>query len=216
MSRATTGLTLDTLAELPEADRACAFWETDPATRRELHSAEDRIRAKEAWLSATLLEWGCCGQICHIDGIPAGYLLYAPRSYVPAADSFATSPAADDAALLMTGQVFPQFRGSGIGRVLVQATVKDLLRRRVRAVETFAARRPQTCRQQPESPCLLPAAFLRSVGFRTVRQHPSTPRLRMDLRSVVTWRAEVESAVDRLLGSLRTVSPAMTVSSEGP
>jgi hypothetical protein len=46
--------------------------------------------------------------------------------------------------------------------------------------------------------CLVPAEFLRAVGFTTVRPHPVTPRLRLDLKSTVSWREDVEAALDRI------------------
>jgi hypothetical protein len=49
------------------------------------------------------------------------------------------------------------------------------------------------------------------VGFKTQRAHGTTPRLRMDLKSALTWRDEVELALDRLLGVVR---PARHVSPE--
>ena len=36
---------------------------------------------KEAWVSAVLLEWGSCGKIAYVDGVPAGYMLFAPPAY---------------------------------------------------------------------------------------------------------------------------------------
>ncbi|NYI05413.1 GNAT family N-acetyltransferase [Allostreptomyces psammosilenae] len=48
--------------------------------------------------------------------------------------------------------------------------------------------------------CMVPADYLRAVGFRTVRTHPRSPRLRLDLRTAATWREDVEGALERLLG----------------
>ena len=45
--------------------------------------------------------------------------------------------------------------------------------------------------------------FLGSVGFKTHRAHPTTPRMRMDLRTALSWRDEVESALERLVGAMR-------------
>lgn len=53
------------------------------------------------------------------------------------------------------------------------------------------------------SGCLLPADFLRAVGFKTVRPHPHVPRLRLDLRSMVTLSAEVEAALNRLVDAIK-------------
>jgi hypothetical protein len=49
---------------------------------------------------------------------------------------------------------------------------------------------------------MVPADFLRSVGFKTVRPHPRWPRLRMELRSAMTWKEDVEAALEQLLGSI--------------
>ena len=56
--------------------------------------------------------------------------------------------------------------------------------------------------------CMLPVAWLETVGFVVVRPHPVTPRLRMDLKGAVRWREEVESALERLLGVVRPKHPA--------
>ena len=49
---------------------------------------------------------------------------------------------------------------------------------------------------------MVPADFLRSVGFKTVRPHPRWPRLRMELRSAMTWKEDVEAALEQLLGTI--------------
>jgi hypothetical protein len=51
--------------------------------------------------------------------------------------------------------------------------------------------------------CLVPVDFLTSVGFKTQRAHATTPRLRMDLRSALSWRDELEVALEKLLGAVR-------------
>jgi len=57
--------------------------------------------------------------------------------------------------------------------------------------------------QGREGNCVIPADFLTAVGFKTVQPHPRYPRLRIDLRSVLSWREEVEVALERMLGALR-------------
>jgi N-acetylglutamate synthase-like GNAT family acetyltransferase len=98
---------------------------------------------------------------------------------------------------MTTMQVMPEFSGEGIGRMLAQAVAKDLTRRGVKAVEVFGDARPGA-----EPSCMVPADFLRSVGFKTVRPHPRWPRLRMELRSAMTWKEDVEAALEQLLGSI--------------
>jgi len=50
---------------------------------------------------------------------------------------------------------------------------------------------------------VFPTDFLQAVGFGVVREHPRNPRLRLDLRSTITWRSEMEAAVERVWGAIR-------------
>jgi GNAT superfamily N-acetyltransferase len=177
------------------------FWELDPAAGERACASGAVDLEKEAWLSDTLLEWGSCGQLVYVDGVPAGHVLYAPPAYVPRSVAFPTSPISADAVLLMTGRIAPQFRGSGLGRMLVQGVARDVVRRGLKAVEAFG--RTAALAEHDPVGCLLPADFLLSVGFKTVRAHRHTPRLRLDVKSLVSWREDVEYALERLLGSMQ-------------
>jgi GNAT superfamily N-acetyltransferase len=129
---------------------------------RPLGSEEAGLQ-KEAWLSSIVLEWGQ-----------------------------AARPVSRDAVLLATLAVSPPFEGQGIGRVLLQSMARDLIKRRVRAVEAFADR-VWTGRN-----CHIPIDFLESCGFQVVREHPRYPLLRMDLRTVVRWKDAREAALEAL------------------
>ncbi len=215
MSRRLAPLTLDTLGDLPERCRSCVFWELDPVAAERAVAAGDPAFDKEAWLSSALLEWGSCGRVAYVDDVPAGYVVYAPPAFIPRSLAFPTSPASADAVLLMTGRVDPQFRGGGLGRMLVQGAAKDLTRRGVRAIEAFglaqggpgAVRRAGEGHSTPPG-CIVPADFLLSVGFKTVRPHHRYPRLRLDLKTALSWREDVEMALERILGSVR--APVLT------
>ncbi len=196
MSRRLASVTLDNLDDLPRRCRKCVFWELDPVARTRAEEAGDTEFEKEAWVSATLLEWGSCGKLVYVDGVPAGYVMFAPPAYVPRSVAFPTSPVSADAVLLMTGHVLPEFGGMGLGRMLVQGVAKDLIRRGVKAVEAFGDERWET------PACVLPAGYLRSVGFKTVRPHHRFPRLRLELKTAVSWREDVEVALERLLQSM--------------
>ena len=196
MTRRLVNLTLDNLDDVAMPCRSCVFWELDPAAEHGVRADAERAAVKEDWVAHTLLEWGCCGQLVYVDGIPAGHVLYAPPAYVPRAMSFATSPVAADAVLLMSAHVRPDFAGGGLGRMLAQGLARDVVRRGIRAVEVFGRTPIST------SACLPPVDYLRAVGFKTVRPHPTTPRLRLDIRSIVAWKEDVESAIERLLGTI--------------
>ena len=107
MTRRVVNVTLDNLDDLVPRCRACVFWELDPVAQQRSVEAGDTRFEKESWLSATLLEWGSCGKVVYVDGVPAGHVLYAPPAYVPRSVAFPTSPVSPDAVLLMTGHVLP-------------------------------------------------------------------------------------------------------------
>lgn len=205
-------VTLDSLPDLPTACRRCVFWELAPVAAQQAERAGDPAFEKEAWLSAALLEWGSVGRIAYVDDVPAGYLMYAPPHLVPRSVAFPTAPVSGDAVLLMTGRVLAEYTGLGLGRMLVQGVAKDLTRRGVRAIEAFGWEPPAGGRGGDHPPaavgCVLPAPFLRGVGFATVRPHHRHPRLRLDLRTTLSWREDVEQALERLLGSVR--APVLT------
>ncbi|MBM0123484.1 GNAT family N-acetyltransferase [Pimelobacter simplex] len=212
MARTTVPLTLDLLGALfDDTDapcRSCLFWEREPVHRQRL-DAQERAAEKEAWVSEVLREWGSCGRVAVIDGRPVGYVVYAPASYVPGAAAFPTAPVSADAVLLTTAWVRPDLVRSGIGRLLIQGMARDLVGRDgIRAVEAFARTGRAVPGRVPE--CVVPADFLARVGFKTQRAHPRTPRMRMEMRSLVTWRSEVEAAWERLVGAVRRPKQAAT------
>jgi GNAT superfamily N-acetyltransferase len=145
-------LTLDRMKDLPEPCASCIFWELDPALAAASIARGDPGLDKESWLSAALLEWGSVGQIAYIDGVPAGYVTYAPPYLVPRAAAFPTAPVSADAVIMMSARVVPDFAGQGLGRVLIQGAAKDVMRRGVRAIEAFGYR------GDPDSPDLSAAA----------------------------------------------------------
>jgi len=194
--RRLANITLDNLDDLPSRCRRCVFWELDAVGQARAAEEGDPALEKESWISSTLLEWGSCGKIIYVDGVPAGFMLYAPPGFVPRSFAFPTSPVSADAVLLMTAHVLPEFSGGGLGRVLVQGLAKDLTRRGVKAIEAFGD-------LNWNSPgCVVPADYLLAVGFKTVRSHLRYPRLRLELKTALSWREDVEVALERLLGSM--------------
>ena len=144
-----------------------------------------------------LLEWGSCGRVVYVDEKPVGFVLYAPPAYVPRSFAFPTSPVSPDAVQLMTAWLMPGFQGQGLGRVIVQTVAKDLLRRGFKAIEAFGDAR------WTEPACVLPANHLLSVGFKTVRPHPPIPGCGWSCAQRVSWREDVERALDQLLGAVQ-------------
>ena len=192
MGRTTERLTLDHLDQLG-ACSSCVFWELDPVRRDAARGHE--VEEKAAWVSTVLREWGSCGRVALVDGEVVGHMIWAPPVWVPSAEGFATAPVSSDAVLLATAHVHPEHRGGGLGRMLVQGMAKDLVKRGgVRAVEAFGDTRGRA------GHCVVPADFLLSVGFSTYRAHAVHPRMRMDLRTTLSLREELERGLERLLG----------------
>lgn len=220
MSRRLENVTLDNLGDLPPRCRRCIVWELDPVAAKLAVAAGHRELEKEAWVSATLLEWGSCGKIVYVDSEPAGYVLFSPPAHVPRSRAFPTSPVAADAALLITAYVRPEFAGGGLGRMLIHGVAKELAQRNIKAVEAFGDLQVAAT-AEPSGPahefieplaaadvgrsggsCVVPAEFLLSVGFKTVRPHARFPRLRLDVKNAVSWREDVEVALERFLGTM--------------
>ena len=201
MSRKTARLTVDHLAELADPVRACLFWELGPVDRARLDEAERRAE-KENWLSGVLRDWGSCGRVVRIDGRTVGHIVYAPADRLPGAAALATAPTSPDAILAATAWIDPAFRGGGLGRLLVQAMAADLVERGQTAIEAYGDTRGRT------QGCVLPSEFLGSVGFKTQRAHPTTPRMRMELRTALSWKDEVELALERVWGAVRPTQKA--------
>jgi GNAT superfamily N-acetyltransferase len=193
MGRQIVPVTAAATSSLDVPCAACTFWERGPGPAAVPASAD-----KREWLDSTTSDWGRCGWQAEVDGAPVGYVLYAPPGYVPRAHAFPTAPPSPDAVLLMTVQVLPEHRGNGLGRALVRAAAADLVGRGVRAVEAYGT--------TTEVGCLIPAGFLTEVGFIAVRDHALVPRLRLDLRTTVTWRDDVGGVWARLGGYFGTRS----------
>jgi GNAT superfamily N-acetyltransferase len=210
VSRKVVRLTLDHLEELTSPCRSCLFWQLDPVRRERVEDAADEL---DAWVSAVLRDWGSCGRVVLVDGRPTGFALYAPEAFLPGAGAFPTAPVSADAVLLTQVYVAPDARRGGLGRMLVQGMARDLINRGgIRAVEAFGDTRgdagwdaaPARRRDHARgSRCVASTEFLGSVGFKTHRPHARTPRMRMDLRSALTWKDEVEAALERLVGVVR-------------
>lgn len=203
MSRKTVRLTVDHLAQMVEPERSCLFWELSPVDRSRLDPAE-QAGEKEMWVSTVLREWGSCGRVAMVDGELVGHAIYAPAPWLPGSTTLPTSPTSPDAVVLATVWVEPALRHGGIGRLLVQGMAADLVPRGHGAVEAYGDVRSRN------SGCVLPVGFLGGVGFKTQRAHPTTPRMRMELRSAISWKDELELALDRMWGAVRPAKQKAT------
>lgn len=212
MSRRTSPLTPDDVLRLPGPCAGCLRWER--FVDRGALDGDGRNGAPEADITAAKRRWwfealgsGVVGGVvvraapAATDG-PAGGAPGGLAGYV----TYAVPPRRGKDALTILGMhVDPGCRDAGLGRVLVQAVAREALRRpRVRAVEAVAGPNKAI---PAAAQCLVPLDFWLACGFTIVRDHPFTPRVRLDARGLAAWRSEVEEAVelawDRVRGAVR-------------
>lgn len=203
LSRRPVRLTVDHLGAFAGHGRECLFWQLDPVRRARL-TPEEAAEEKRDWVSEVLREWGACGHVLLDDDRVVAHALYAPPAFAPGSAGLPTAPVTPDAVQLLTVRVEPEYRGGGLGRLLVRAAAKDLVERDTVAIEAFGA-----SGIAPDG-CVLPTGFLSALGFRTQRAHPLHPRMRMELRSTLTWKDEVEQAIGALLGVVRPAKAPKT------
>jgi len=194
-------LTSDSVADLVGACAPCTFWQTVPSNGHG-EPGEPGERLVD-WVETVTADWGPPGRIAYVDGEPAGHVLFAPARHVPRLAAFATAPSDPSTLMLLTAMTLPGHPDRGLRKTLVQAAAKDALHHRSRSLEAVAARPLAVSRHA----CVLDVAFLEKVGFRVERDHPAYPRLRMELRTVVTLRDEAAAALARALARVPGMRP---------
>jgi GNAT superfamily N-acetyltransferase len=182
---------------LPEPCGGCAFWETGPGDLAAPSEHRDRAGRKADWAQEVTDHWGYCGVVAVHEDEVVGFLTLAPARMVRRLGAFSTTPVGSEVAVLLSVQVVEPWRGKGIGRQLVSTAAGLVARRDLRALEALGTRH--------EGPsCMMPVGWLESVGFSVVREHPVTPRLRMDLQTTLRWSG-LGAAWNRLAGLVTPV-----------
>ena len=152
------------------------------------------------WARDTTAVWGQCGVVVLAGQLCIGYALVIPQSHLPPTGPYATTPISSDAAVLRCHRILDTERADVVSRLLVQGAAAMAVRRRVRALETIGSTGPGTC-------CLPSGRWLRAAGFGINRNHPLTPRYRMDLDRTVRWKPQLQAAWQRLTGLVDSPTP---------
>jgi hypothetical protein len=194
-------LTPDRVGDLVGACAPCTFWQTVPHNGH--GDTGEPLERLAQWVETVTTDWGPPGRVAYVDGTPAGHVLLAPARHVARLAAFPTSPSDPSTLMLVTAVTSPEQAGSGLRKALVQSAAKDALRHRVRSLEAVAARPLAVSKHA----CVLDVAVLEKAGFRVERDHPTYPRLRIDLRTVVTLRDEATAALVRALERVPGMRP---------
>lgn len=187
--------------ELPGRCASCLFWELGAPRPVDDEERELRREQKREWVADELRGDGPPGRVIRIDDEVAAYVLFA-RSSAFANRRFDLPTTSDDALTLATLWVEPHWRQHGMGRLLVQAALREAHRREVKAVEAWGDRRFS------EGGCVLPAAWLLHEGFVVHREHPRHPLMRIDVRRTASWAESLEHALAEVLEKVRRPSLA--------
>ena len=211
-------LTAVEVDRLPGDCAGCLFWELagpcpQPRSATGLtglapsvpphEAARDPRDRKRDWVSARVAEGTPPGAIIEVAGPPTGatrapsgtaprrevmgMALFAPAE-VYAPRSGAVPRISRDAVQLATVWVPDVHRQAGVGRLLLQAALREAIRLDRPAVEAYGDRR-----FRPRG-CVLPDRWLLHEGFEVHREHPRTPVLRLETRRTVRWAASLEQA----------------------
>lgn len=163
--------------------RGCIRWES-------ISEREDAESFKAQSMSRIIKEWGECGKIVYVDKEALSFAQYGPAKYWPGLRRFPSGPISDDAVFLACLCVLPYAQGRGLGRVLLQAIESGMVKRKVKAIETFATR--------DDSHPPGPIEFYLQNGFYILRNDPHYPLLRLELKTLVGWQINIQFALDRI------------------
>lgn len=191
-------LTVDLLETLPPGCSGCAFWETaEPLAPRCGERCD--IELARAWLKRVNAEWGDCGRVAVADGEILGFIRYAPASLVPQAQVMPAGPPDPKAVLVTCMHITPEARQHGLGKLLMQAALRDLVTRGERTVQAYATTGHGDYALSP----VVGMQFLLRMGFTVARPHLSMPLMQLDLRSLAVWTENLESVLETLRLPLR-------------
>lgn len=169
------------------------MWETGGHTSASCAPARAREELA-AWIDEVRSEWGDCGRIAYENKEPLGFVKYAPPRFFPQAATMPSGPPDEGAVLIACLHVAPDVRDAGLGKVLLQAALRDLVSRGERVVEAYAA---STVADRERSP-LMTVEFLLRQGFTVSRPHPVNPLMRLELKSLATWTENLEAVLEAL------------------
>lgn len=204
-------LTPDLVGDLVGPCAPCVFWQTVPNNGHD--PTADPATTFAQWVAEVTAEWGAPGRVLYVDGAPVGHVVVAPARFVPRLAAFATAPS-DPGTLVLVTAVTAAVAGAG-GRgalkLLVQSATKEALHHRSRSLDVVAARPLAVGRHA----CVQEVAALEKLGFRVERDHPAYPRLRLDLRTVVTIREEAAAYVSRAIRRMPGLQPVPETHPDG-
>ena len=135
------------------------------------------------------------GKIC------VGIILSGKYYLFPKLKSFNVYPPDSKSIFLGCLYVIPEYRNVGIEKRLLMALEKDLIKERIKSIETIGKRlNDDISEYEYENSPLIPIKFLIKNGFYIIKNDDLFPLLRLDLKTIL-----LDFAENRLL-SIREIS----------
>lgn len=161
-------------SKVPKPCRFCLYWQTKGEFQPEA-SINEMERAKLTWLSDVEKVFGNCVELACLEGVPVGFMQYAPPQYFPRVGDYASGPLSGDAVFIACLYITSEkHRGKGYGSAMLRHLLEDFSQKGFRAVETFA-RVGST--NNPSGPL----AFYLKQGFKVISQKDDFPLVRLEL-----------------------------------
>ncbi|MBN2822225.1 MAG: GNAT family N-acetyltransferase [Coriobacteriia bacterium] len=193
MTRRFKPLTGELVAALPTGCPGCVFWES-PEPLEPLCGVKCDEALASGWMDRVRLEWGDCGRAAVEDGVVLGFIKYAPPGFFPQARLMPAGPPDDKAVLIACMHISPDARQKGLGKILMQVALRDLVMRGEKTVQAYGTVRQGSFETSP----VVGVEFLLRMGFTVARPHPRMPLMQLDLRSVASWTENLEAVLESL------------------
>jgi len=193
MARRFKPLSAELTRTLPPGCAGCVFWES-PEPLPLVCGAKCDPAFADGWVQRVRSEWGDCGRAVVEDGETLGFIKYAPPGFLPQARIMRAGPPDDRDVLIACMHISPEARCKGLGKVLMQAALRDLVQRGEKGVQVYATTRQDEFETSP----VMGMAFLARMGFTVSKPDPLMPLMRLDLRSLVAWTDNLEAVLESL------------------
>ena len=127
----------DNFKDIPSPCNCCLYWQTsDPIDEKTLKPEMEHKKLE--WFNKATKEFGNCGFIAYFNGVPTGFIQYAPPRFFPQVKEYASGPPSKDAVFLAClFVVSKEARGKGVGTAMLRGLLAELRKRKFKAVETF-------------------------------------------------------------------------------
>lgn len=193
MPRRLKPLTSDLMEALPASCHGCVFWES-PERLGHVCGAKCDVGLARGWADRVRSEWGDFGRAAVEDGEVLGFIKYAPSAFFPQAQVMPAGPPDAKAALIACMHISTDARRRGLGKVLMQVALRDLVMRGEKTVQTYGTVHQGVFETSP----VVGVEFLLRMGFTVARPHPELPLMQLDVRSLVSWTENLEAVLESL------------------